>query len=68
MNIKAHKWPEEKPDRSGRYLALIEREYNNFTTMLEWHNGQWFRYTHEKEVFVREDNVTHWWDLPEVTE
>ena len=62
------KWPEEKPDRNGRYLAFIEREYNNFMTILEWHNGEWFRYTYEKEMFVREDEVTHWWNLPEVKE
>ena len=63
-----HKWPEEKPDRNGRYLAFIEREYNNFMTILEWHNGEWFRYTYEKEMFVREDAITHWWNLPEVKE
>lgn len=65
-NLVRHKWPEEKPEETGRYLALIEREYNNFMTILEWHGGEWFRYTYEKEIFVRENDVTHWWHLPEV--
>ncbi len=63
-----HKWPDEKPDENGRYLALIEREYNGFMTILQWHGGEWFRYTYEKEILTRESEVAYWWNLPEVTE
>ena len=53
-----HKWPEEKPDKGGQYLVRIISPSGSVYYRLrgygEWHNfGNY---------------LTHWWNLPEVTE
>lgn len=53
-----HKWPEEKPEKDGQYLIRIispsGSAYYRLQGYEEWHNlGNY---------------ITHWWNLPEVTE
>ena len=68
---KAHKWPEEKPAISGsRYLVLIDRGYTSFIDILFWGGSDWVRFKHndDRTYVEADDDVTHWWNLPEVTE
>ena len=59
-----HKWPEDKPEELAKYIISIEYEDNGAiiseTTTDEWNGFNWYDY--------REDCITHWWNLPEVTE
>ena len=53
-----HKWPEEKPEKDGQYLiriiSPIGSVYYRIRGSEEWHDfGNY---------------ITHWWNLPEVTE
>ena len=53
---KAHKWPEEKPEKDGQYLiriiSPIGSVYYRIRGSEEWHDfGNY---------------ITHWWNLPEV--
>ena len=64
-----HKWPEEKPPISGsRYLVLIDREYTSFIDILFWGGSDWVRFKHndDRTYIEADDDVTHWWELPEV--
>ena len=64
-----HKWPEEKPPISGsRYLVLIDREYTSFIDILFWGGSDWVRFKHndDRTYIEADDDVTHWWNLPEV--
>ena len=66
---KTHKWPEEKPPISGSwYLVFIDREYTSLIDILFWGGNDWMRFSPNRNNFVFETGVTHWWNLPEVTE
>lgn len=63
---KAHKWPEEKPE--CHTWVLIKR--NGFFGEVQ-HHVAW--YAKDGKFYVTgfdepADAVTHWWNLPEVTE
>ena len=58
--LTRHKWPEERPEKGGQYLVRIISPSGSVYYSLrgyedrEWHNfGKY---------------LTHWWNLPEVTE
>ena len=57
-----HKWPDEKPEKPGKYLVRVEYEDDGAivheTTTDEWNGFTWYEHI--------EDYITHWWNLPEV--
>ena len=59
-----HKWPEEKPEKPAKYMIRVEYDDNGAivseTTTDEWNGFNWYEYL--------EDHITHWWNLPVVTE
>ena len=59
-----HKWPEEKPKKPEKYLVMVEYEDDGVmvseTTTDEWNGVTWYEHI--------EDYITHWWNLPGVTE
>ena len=57
-NLTRHKWPEEKPATDGEYLARLDTgdEVVHKVLYIADQYTPWTNY------------VTHWWELPEVTE
>lgn len=56
-----HKWPEEKPEKPAKYLVRVEYDDNvAIVTTDEWNGIDWYAHI--------EGYITHWWNLPEVTE
>ena len=55
---KAHKWPEEKPEKDGEYLVRLDTgdEVVYKVLYIVDQYTPWTNY------------VTHWWNLPEVME
>ncbi len=55
-----HKWPEEKPDENRQYLVRVQLKDGEVLNLVANHlDGQWTQFN---------SNITHWWNLPEVTE
>ena len=65
---RPHKWPEEKPEGPEKYLVRLDNGWYSYYELARWNLGGW------KSIdsnFVGRDIsefVTHWWELPEVTE
>ncbi len=60
-NLIRHKWPEEKPEKPAKYLVRVEYDDNGaIVTTDEWNGIDWYAHI--------EGYITHWWNLPEVTE
>ena len=56
-----HKWPEEKPEENRQYLVRVEYDDNGaIVTTDEWNGIDWYAHI--------EGYITHWWNLPDVTE
>ena len=56
-----HKWPEEKPEKPAKYLVRVEYDDNGaIVTTDEWSGIDWYEHI--------EGYITHWWELPKVTE
>ena len=67
VNGKAHKWPEEKPENGDAnkkyFLRIWYADGGKFVSeivMDTWNGFTWEEYL--------EGYITHWWNLPEVTE
>ena len=57
---KAHKWPEEKPEKGGQYLIrIISPSGSAYYRLRGYEDGEWHSFG---------NYLTHWWNLPEVTE
>ena len=57
---KAHKWPEEKPEENRQYLIRIIAPSGSVYYRLQgYEDGEWRNFG---------NYLTHWWNLPEVTE
>ena len=61
-----HKWPEEKPDSFTWVLIRRMSFFGEPVKHVAW-------YTKDGEFYVsgfddKVDDITHWWELPEVTE
>ena len=55
-----HKWPEEKPEKDGQYLIRIISPIGSVYYRLRgYEDGEWHNFG---------NYLTHWWNLPEVTE
>ena len=55
-----HKWPEETPEKDGQYLIRIVAPSGLVNHHLRvYEDGKWGAF---------ENYITHWWELPEVTE
>ena len=55
-----HKWPEEKPDEDGQYLIrIISPSGSVYYRLRGYEDGEWHNFG---------NYLTHWWNLPEVTE
>ena len=67
-NLTRHKWPEEKPEEPNQYLVRLDNGYYPYYEKARWKLGGW---KSTDSNFVGRDIsefVTHWWELPEVTE
>ena len=55
-----HKWPDEKPDEDGQYLIrIISPSGSVYYRLRGYEDGEWHNFG---------NYLTHWWNLPEVTE
>ena len=55
-----HKWPEEKPEKGGQYLIrIISPSGSVYYSLRGYEDGEWHNFG---------NYLTHWWNLPEVTE
>jgi hypothetical protein len=63
-NLIRHKWPEEKPRHGGDYLVRI---YGDEWVIGNYFMDGWLRYDPINDEWENV-RVTHWWELPEVTE
>ena len=55
---KAHKWPEEKPEKDGQYLIrIISPSGSVYYRLRGYEDGEWHNFG---------NYLTHWWNLPEV--
>lgn len=59
-NLIRHKWPEEEPEKDGQYLIKVVAMSGlvNYHLM-GYEDGKWHNFG---------NYITHWWELPEVTE
>ena len=58
--LTRHKWPEEKPEKDGQYLIRIISPIGSVYYRLRgYEDGEWHSFG---------NYLTHWWNLPEVTE
>lgn len=63
---KAHKWPEEKPKLTDWYLVECVSS-GKWKEVVYWKDGCFFI---DQRCLRKAFNeaITHWWELPEVTE
>ena len=55
-----HKWPEEKPEKDGQYLIrIISPSGPAYYRLQGYEDGEWHNFG---------NYLTHWWNLPKVTE
>ena len=61
-----HKWPEEKPDSLTYVLIRRMNFFGEPRNHVAWYtkDGEFHVSGYDKPV----DDITHWWNLPEVTE
>ena len=59
---KSHKWPEEKPEDDELYLVRLKFEDGDTMNDTLCYNTKAGRWDGMSSL------VTHWWNLPEVTE
>ena len=64
--LTRHKWPEEKPKVEKDYLVRCVNN-NSWNEVVYWKGGCFFT---DKRCLRKAFNeaITHWWNLPEVTE
>lgn len=62
--LTRHKWPEEKPDRAGKYLVKLNAGRYSYYELARWHLGGWKSVDSNYALRDISEFVTRWWELP----